>query len=88
MEDPMPDEYTSIADQLENLLDQAVAEGRLDKELEFWAVFVQGVKELYQPSNPSSQSTIPYNALELPESPQAIKAPTGLNPNEPLSFKD
>ena len=66
----MPDEYTSIADQLENLLDQAVAEGRLDKELEFWAVFMQGVKELCQPSNPSSQSTIPYNESSHRSKPQ------------------
>ena len=73
---------THVAHQLAGLLEQAQEEGRLDEELAFWTAFMQKVVEFYQHENLSSQTTIPSNALELPECPQAIKAPTGLSPGE------
>ncbi len=63
---------TAIAQQIAGFLEQALAEARLEEELQFWADILQGLKELYE-----------NDTLEVPKSPQAIKTPIGLSPNNP-----
>ncbi len=78
MEDPIP--QTATAQQIAGFLEQAQAEARLDEELAFWADVLQGLGELYQEDQQSNPIIPPRDTLELPESPQAIKALTGLTP--------
>ena len=70
-----------VRQQIAGFLDQAVADGRVNEELAFWAEVLQGLQELYQRDEPSSLTTISSNTPELPESPQAIRTSTGLKPD-------